>query len=168
MLNIITNPNPNLRLRSKEITVKELEDVGLQKLIDDMIPTMHDDDGVGLAAPQIDQQIRLVIIGKEAFKKTGMPVQDMALINPEFSPTSDKKEWEQEGCLSVPGVFGNVERFVEGTVNALDRHGNSMEFSANKFLARVIQHEIDHLDGILFIDKASDIVEAGIHDSNAL
>lgn len=161
-MKVITVPTPSLRERSVAVDLATLPE--RQQFIDKLIQTMYEDDGIGIASPQVGENIRLVIIGKEAIKHTRnkkqfMP-QDLVLVNPVFTPTGSEKNWEQEGCLSVPGIYGDVERYLEGSVSAYDRHGNAIEFEATDFFARVIQHEIDHIDGILFIDKAKNIVTA--------
>jgi peptide deformylase len=155
-LPIVKLPTPSLRERSVEITKDILLSENTQKFIDDMIPTMYGDDGIGLAAPQVGKNIRVCVIGKEADKGLS---DDLVLVNPVWEKNSPKTKTEDEGCLSVPGKFGKVKRFTNIHVDALDRHGNPLSFEAKHFFARVIQHEVDHLNGILFIDKATDIYE---------
>ena len=121
-----------------------------------MIPTMYGDDGIGLAAPQVANNIRICIIGKQADKSLG---SDLVLVNPVWTKNNKKTNIDDEGCLSVPGKFGKVKRYTDIHVDAWDRHGNPLSFDAKQFFARVVQHEVDHLDGILFIDKATDIYE---------
>ncbi|MDP2693011.1 MAG: peptide deformylase [bacterium] len=154
MLDIVTLPTKSLREKSKEIDLDFLLSTETQKLIDEMILKMYKSDGIGLAAPQVGHNIRICIIGKDYEKKMK---EDLILINPTWIKTSKKKNTEMEGCLSVPYTFGKVVRLTNIDVEALDRQGNKISFSAKKFLARVIQHEVDHLDGILFVDKATDI-----------
>jgi len=159
-LTVVTHPTPSLRDRSQELDHDLLLSSDIQTLIDNMIPTMYADDGIGLASPQIGQNIRICIVGKDALKldkKNTLPLEDLILINPVWQKTSRKKEWDTEGCLSVPAVFGQVQRYKDITVTALDRHGHELSFEAHNFFARVIQHEVDHLDGILFIDKAKNL-----------
>lgn len=161
MLDIITNPNEILRKRSAEINSDFLLTKDTQILIEKMIPTMRIKDGVGLAAPQIGQNIRICLIAKEAIlgdEKTNLKLNsDLVLVNPIWEKTSRKKNIDLEGCLSVPNTFGEVKRYNEIIVKALNEKGENLEFKAYDFFARVIQHEIDHLDGILFIDKAKNI-----------
>ena len=154
MLKIITLPAKSLRERSKEVDRDYVNAAETQKLMAEMIATMYEDDGIGLAAPQIGQNIRICVIGQEADK--GLK-DDLILINPVWKKTSKKTNFDLEGCLSVPHTFGKVKRFSEIYVTALDRNANKIEFAAKKFFARVIQHEVDHLDGILFVDIATDI-----------
>lgn len=154
ILDINNNPNGSLRERSIELSKKEVLSEEIQNLITPMIDTMYDDDGIGLAAPQIGKNIRLVVIGKEASPELE---EDMVLINPTWERLSKKTAWDSEGCLSVPNVFGKVRRYKTIDVHALDHKGNDIAFEAHGYLARVIQHEVDHLDGVLFIDKAKDL-----------
>ena len=129
-----------------------------------MIPTMYADDGIGLAAPQVAKNIRVCTIGHAAIgknikiKKGNIdPQKDLVLVNLVWERVSKKTEIDIEGCLSFPKTFGKVRRYVEIDVKAMDRDGNDLHFIAKNFFSRVIQHEVDHLDGILFIDKAFDI-----------
>lgn len=166
ILDIIKLPTPSLRNRSTEIDRDYLSRTETQEFIDNMIPTMYDDDGIGLAAPQVAQNIRICVIGKAALPKK-LKLQegevkhnhDLVLVNPEWERLSKKTETELEGCLSVPNTFGKVKRFKSIGVKAWDRHGHPLTFEADNFFARVIQHEVDHLDGVLFIDKATGIYE---------
>lgn len=157
MLKIITLPTKSLRERSKEIEAGFLKTATAKKLIKEMVPIMYAADGIGLAAPQVDHNIRLCIIGKEAVPNKK---QDLVLVNPQWEKVSRKTAWGEEGCLSVPKLFGKVKRYTKIKVQALDENGQPLNFVAQDFFARVIQHEVDHLDGILFIDKAKDIFEA--------
>ena len=162
MLNIVKIPTESLRQRSTEIDPALILKDEIQNLIKDMAPTMYSDDGIGLAAPQVGKNIRLCVIGKEALKfdkKNKLPFEDLVLINPIWQKTSRKTVVDVEGCLSVPKTFGKVRRHRNISVSALDKNGNELKFEANEFFARVIQHEVDHLDGILFIDKAKGIYQ---------
>ncbi|PIZ96275.1 MAG: peptide deformylase [Candidatus Magasanikbacteria bacterium CG_4_10_14_0_2_um_filter_33_14] len=161
-LDIITIPNENLRKRSIEVDLDFVNDTSSQKLFDDMIKTMYEDDGIGLAAPQIGKNIRVCVIGKDALKldkHNTLPVEDLILINPTWQKINKKTHIDLEGCLSVPKTYGKVKRYKNIYVEALNRNGERIEFEANHFFARAIQHEVDHLDGILFIDKATGIYE---------
>jgi len=144
MLNIIINPHPTLRKKAKEVKEKEIEK--MQKFIRDMEKTMLKKDGIGLAANQVDVLKRIIIVNT----KDG----PLALINPKISRKSFKKEEAEEGCLSIPGVYGTVKRHYRITVSAYTRDATKIKMKAAGLFARVIQHEVDHLDGILFIDKA--------------
>lgn len=163
MLPILIEPDPQLRQRSTELTTEALSSVEHQTLINEMIPTMYEDDGIGLAAPQVGRNVRIVVIGKEALSDMEPlagelnPALDLPLINPVWERTSKKQRWAVEGCLSVPKTFGKVKRYIDVRVSGLDRHGAPIAFHAKNYLARVIQHEVDHLDGVLFVDKAKGI-----------
>lgn len=163
MLPIVTHPAPSLRERSKELNLSELEKPAFQSFIDDMIVTMYEDDGIGLASPQVGKNVRLFVVGKDAMKDFKMieghmeKAQDMAFINPVWEKTGKKTDWEVEGCLSVPKTYGKVKRHKNIRVTAYNRLGQKLVFDAHKYFARVIQHETDHIDGVLFIDKAKDI-----------
>ena len=157
ILTIVKLPTPSLRERSQEIDRNLLLSEEIQQLIRNMVPTMYDDDGIGLAAPQVGENIRVCVVGKEAdptLKK------DLILVNPVWIKNNRKTHIDYEGCLSVPKKFGKVKRYTDIHVNAWNEQGESVSFDAKNFFARVIQHEVDHLDGILFIDKATDIYEA--------
>ena len=144
LLPIIINPNPILRKKSVEI--KQIQAKQFQQLCLDMGRTMKEKDGVGLAAPQIGKNNRLIVINT----KDG----HVCMINPEITKKSWAKEWGEEGCLSVPDVFGQVKRHKKINCKYLNKNGKEIKIIAQGLMARVIQHEIDHLDGILFIDKA--------------
>ncbi len=167
MLPIIKLPTPSLRQRSIEIDRETLLSPDVQQLIKDMIPTMYGDDGIGLAAPQVARNIRVCIVGKEAVHMDNRPNgkekskvdKDLVLVNPVWERVSKKTAWDTEGCLSVPKKYGKVKRYTEIKVSAWDEKGNPLEFVAKKFFARVIQHEVDHLDGVLFIDKAKGVYD---------
>lgn len=151
---VLTHPTPSLRERSKEISRDFLAQEETQTFIKNLIKTMYTDDGIGIAAPQVGRNIRICIIGKNAIpgKK-----KDLVLVNPVWTKLSRKTDWDTEGCLSVPKTYGKVKRYTTIQVEALDETGAPLSFEARNFFARVIQHEVDHLDGILFIDKAIDI-----------
>lgn len=162
ILSIITIPNPILKKRSDEIGRDFVLSVECKNLIQNITETMYVKDGVGIAAPQIGQNIRMCIIGKEALKnseneKSFDYKKDLALINPIWTKISKKTKIDIEGCLSVPDTNGKVKRYKDILVNAWNEKGEKITFEAHDFLARVIQHEIDHLDGILFTDRAKTI-----------
>ena len=146
MKKILINPDERLRKKSRSITAQEMKQNKYDELIKEMVKIMLDKDGIGLAAPQINEHVRLIIVN----------TQDGIVVfgNPEIVSRSWKKDNEEEGCLSVPGVTGLVKRNYEITVQAKKSTGEAFMLTAKGLFARVIQHEIDHLDGILFIDKA--------------
>jgi peptide deformylase len=123
-------------------------DKKVRKLLDDMAQTMYSADGVGLAAPQVGVSLRVIVIDVDD--------ELIELINPVII-RKEGCELGNEGCLSIPGVFGEVERFAEVTVTGLNRFGKKISISGTGMLSRALQHEIDHLDGILFIEKAQTI-----------
>ena len=143
---IIYLPDPRLRLKSVPV---EIFDDKLQTLIDDMFETMYHAKGVGLAAPQIGINIRLSVIDV-----IGDKTQQIVIINPEIIHSEGKQEY-QEGCLSVPSAYDTVVRAAKVTVKALDRFGNHFEITSDGLLGECLQHEIDHLNGKLFIDLLS-------------
>lgn len=160
LLPIVTihDNNPILRQRARE--VEDFADPAFQKLIDDMIPTMYEKDGIGLAAPQVNEGVRLIVTTPdphnfEYFRKTMH--EALILINPVITRHSFLKESGDEGCLSVPNLFGSVKRWKSVTVKYQDRNGEKKILKASGLQARVFQHEIDHIDGILFIDKADKV-----------
>ncbi len=164
----IPQQETQLRRMSVNLDMSLLQTKEYQTLIDDMIATMYDDDGIGLAAPQIGKNIRLFVIGKDAVTDDLTMIEgnlkkrtDIAVINPTWEKISRKTIWETEGCLSVPDMLGDVKRYRDIMVSGYDRFGKPFRCEAHNFLARVIQHETDHINGILFIDKAKNI-----HHSN--
>lgn len=120
-----------------------------KRLLDDMAETMYAAEGVGLAAPQINQSLKIVVLDDG----NGL----IELINPEILSHSDETEMGVEGCLSVPGYYGSVSRYKKIKVRALNRHGKIVVYEPEGFLARIFQHEIDHLYGTLFIEKAENL-----------
>jgi peptide deformylase len=142
--------DPVLRKRANKIE-KITKDT--LKLIDDMVETMHDNAGIGLAAPQVGVSQRIAVI--ELLKTDEHPKAGVlfTLINPEVLKVSTEKVTAQEGCLSIPGWVGEVERPIKLVVKAMDRHGNRVKHEVDGWLARAMLHEIDHLDGVLYIDK---------------
>src|ERR1700677_4925395 len=145
---IIILPDPKLRLVSKTI---ERVDNDLRKLIDDMIETMHDAPGVGLAAIQVAEPIRLLV---DSAQKEETP-DPQVFINTEIMWSSEERSTYEEGCLSIPEYYAEVERPASVRARALDREGKEREILAAVLLATVLQHEIDRLNGVLFIDHIS-------------
>ena len=156
---IVTAPNPVLREKAKRVKRITPE---VQRLIDDMVETMRQAPGVGLAAPQVGVSQRVIVVEVAEGNEDGSgtetpeprPTKLYALVNPEITRHSGELESGNEGCLSIPGYQGEVERFSWTTVKALDRHGKPFKLKVRGWPARVFQHEIDHLDGVLFIDRA--------------
>jgi len=155
ILPLVQTDHPVLRRTADTIT--RFDDPALQKLIDDMIPTMYERDGIGLAAPQVNYSLRLAVIVPdpdkyEEYKKESR--EGIVLVNPKIIRKSFRKEAHEEGCLSVPSIFGPVHRYRNVTCEYQDRHGAKHTIKGMGLLARVLQHETDHLNGTLFIDKA--------------
>ena len=151
ILKVARMGHPVLRERALAIDKSELKDPFFQKLIDDMIETMHEYHGVGLAAPQVHEGLRLFValLDDDPDSKG----EAIAIINPEIIPNASDKREGWEGCLSIPDIRGMVPRFTDITVVALDRQGKKIELKLKDFPARVAQHETDHLDGVLFFDR---------------
>jgi peptide deformylase len=155
LLPITTLPDPVLRRKAHKIAVVDKD---LQPLIDNMIETMRDAPGVGLAAPQVSQSIRLIVVeyGEENEEgEESEPKKLFVMINPEIVLASEEKEMGIEACLSIPGLAGEVERHSAIVVKGLNRFGKPTRIKAEGWLARIFQHEIDHLDGIVFTDRAT-------------
>ena len=153
------------RLLEKSKTIKDLKTINLDHIIQDMIDTMEANDGAGLAAPQIGINIQLVIFG---FKKNDRypdaeEVPFTVLINPKITPIGDDIEDGWEGCLSVPGLRGVVPRYKKISYQGIDQHGNKIERKVDGFHARVVQHECDHLFGILYPMRIKDFTKFGFH-----
>jgi peptide deformylase len=154
VLPIVTYDDEVLRKEAKPVEENTPE---LQQLIDDMFDTMYNSDGVGLAAPQIGKLLRIFVADADPMteEETGNKHGPLALINPEITFESDQETTMDEGCLSIPGVNASVTRPEKIVVKYLDRDFNEKELEVDGWLARVIQHETDHLDGILFLDYLS-------------
>lgn len=148
LLPILEYPDPRLRTRAKPVTVF---DASLQQLVDDMFETMYAAPGIGLAASQVNVHQRLIII--DVSKDN---TEQQVFINPQIL-TRNGVEVMEEGCLSVPGVFDEVERAQQVRVRAQDRHGKEFERDLEGLLAVCLQHEMDHLEGKLFVDYLSDL-----------
>jgi peptide deformylase len=159
---IVTLPEPVLRRKAKAVTKFDKD---LQTTIDDMVETMRDAPGVGLAATQIGLSERLIVIEyyeheedevkAEENEDEEVPKKVWAMLNPEIVKASEEKVMGIEGCLSIPSLVGEVERHAEIQVKGLNRHGKPMKVKAKGWLARIFQHEIDHLNGVLFTDRAT-------------
>ena len=142
--------HPVLRKRTVLVQPDEIDTPSMQRLIDDMFDTMNEYVGIGLAAPQVHQERRLFVAGVDDPNSTMQPV---VMINPEIEVIDDEKEEDWEGCLSIPDIRGKVLRAKNIRVRFLDRAGRLQQLTATGFPARVIQHETDHLNGVLFVDR---------------
>ena len=143
--------HPVLRERARSLDRSDVRSAVVQRLIDDMIDTMHEYSGVGLAAPQVHEGVRLFValLDDDPDSKS----EATAVINPEIVPVSDDVAEGWEGCLSIPDIRGMVPRYTSIVVRGLDREGRQRELPLKGFSARVAQHETDHLDGVLFFDR---------------
>jgi len=153
ILKIARMGHPVLRAKARAIDRAEIKGAAIQKLIDDMIDTMVEYHGVGLAAPQVHEGVRLFVAALDADTDEGERQDPIAIINPEITPVGSDIVEDWEGCLSIPDIRGRVPRARAITVRAFDRKGDRIEINAHDFAARVIQHETDHLNGVLFFDR---------------
>lgn len=161
ILKVARMGNPVLRAKAEPVQPSDIRQPGFQRLIDDMIDTMNEYRGIGLAAPQVHEAVRLIVIGiqadedddDEARIKDEAKVKVVPLINPEITPLGSDIVEGWEGCLSIPEVRGRVPRAAKIQLKALDRRGKRLELTLGGFPARVTQHETDHLDGVLFVDR---------------
>ena len=155
LLKVARMGHPVLRSRAREIERAELKHPLVQKLIDDMIDTMHEYHGVGLAAPQIHEGLRIFVaaIAPQNEEPLSPGDEPMVFINPVITPVGNEVIEDWEGCLSIPDIRGRVPRARSIKVTALDRVGGLIDITSHDFPARVIQHETDHLDGVLFFDR---------------
>ena len=153
---VIIIPHPTLRKKAAPVTDFGAEP---QQLIDDMIVTLHEESGAGLAAPQVNvsQQVILVEFGSE--EDESIPPTLYVTINPKITRFSKELVSGAEGCLSIPGLMGEVERSQEIVVEGRDRHGEPLKMKLRGWVARIFQHEIDHLNGILFTDRTTNVWE---------
>lgn len=156
ILKVARMGHPVLRGKAQPIDRGSIRQAAVQRLIDDMIDTMVEYHGVGLAAPQIHEGLRLFVAaidpaGRDTAEDSSP--EPLALINPEVTPIGGDIVEDWEGCLSIPDIRGRVPRAREVTVRAFDRRGERLDLRLHDFPARVVQHETDHLDGILFFDR---------------
>lgn len=153
-LAIVTTPNPVLRRKARKITIFDKD---LQQLIENMVETMRQAPGVGLAAPQVNVSERLIIVeyGENEEEDENAPKKLFVLVNPEITAASETMVNGIEACLSIPRLAGEVERHEQIIIKGMNRHGKPVKLKAKGWLARIFQHEIDHLEGVLFTDRAS-------------
>lgn len=155
--NVIKLPDPVLRRKAHKVA-----DFGkdFQKLVDDMVDTMRDEPGVGLAAPQVNVSLRVIVVEyPEDDSIEDTPSKLFAVANPEIIKASEDTVMGVEGCLSVPNLYGEVERSIKIVVSGLNRYGKKQKIRAHGWLARIFQHEIDHLDGVLFVDRTEKLYQ---------
>ena len=154
---IVTLPDPVLRKKARPVSAF---DKNLQTLIEDMVETMRQAPGVGLAAPQVGVSERLIVVeyaepSEEGEEEKEVKPKLYVVANPEIVKTSSEKVLGVEGCLSIPGLVGEVERFATVQIKGLNRRGQPMKIKADGWLARIFQHEIDHVNGVVFPDLAT-------------
>lgn len=169
MTNILQKNSPQLRQISKPVLVSDIGSKKVNEAIKKMSLVLESEiDGVALAAPQIGIPWRIFIISHKVFEEEENQVgQDLVFINPVITKLSRKKNILDEGCLSVRPIYGKVKRSAKATVEALDQNSKHFSWSASGLIAQIFQHEIDHLDGILFIDKATDLREIAMDQNPA-
>jgi peptide deformylase len=157
-LEVVTAGHPVLRQRAQELTVEELRHASTQRLIEDMIETMRDRAGAGLAANQVGVAVRVAVIEVDDNPRYPYkpPIPLTVIVNPEIEPLDDEVVMINEGCLSVPDLRGEVPRHVNIRLRYLDRDGEPHEEIRRGLTAGTFQHELDHLDGILFLDRVAD------------
>ena len=153
ILKVARMGHPVLRATTRSLEKSEIKSAVIQRLIDDMIDTMTEYHGVGLAAPQVHEGVRIFVAALDSGDDDEEESEVIAVINPEITIVGSDVVEDWEGCLSIPEIRGRVPRAREITVRAFDRTGSRIELSAQDFQARVIQHEADHLDGVLFFDR---------------
>jgi peptide deformylase len=153
ILKVARMGHPVLRAKARPLEKSEIKSLMVQKLIDDMMDTMAEYRGVGLAAPQVHEGLRIFVAALDDGEEDEEEAAPLALINPEITVVGSDVIEDWEGCLSIPDVRGRVPRAREIKVRAYDRKGDRIELGAHDFPARVIQHEADHLDGVLFFDR---------------
>ena len=160
LLKIARLGHPVIRDGAVSVTDTELQAQGTQRLIDDMVDTMRDADGVGIAAPQVHVAKRIIVVEVSA-DNPRYPNQDpiplTVIVNPQILSQSAEQEEGWEGCLSVPDLRGLVPRAYSVELEGIDRYGDELHLRASGFFARVIQHEVDHLDGHIFMDRLPDL-----------
>ncbi len=159
---IITDGHPTLRKVAKKVKPDEIADPLFQQLIDDMFATMYAAPGIGLAAPQINVSKRIFTIDLQDEEDDHGP---FVVINPKYELTDGEIE-STEGCLSVPGYVGEITRFERVAVSGLDREGKRIRLEGDGLFARCLQHEIDHLNGLLYIDRVKNLREATTEDEH--
>lgn len=155
--------HPVLRQKARPVEKSEIRDPRFQKFLDDMIATMHEYNGVGLAGPQVHEGLRVFV----AMLDGGDDAEASVILNPVITPLDTRVVEGWEGCLSIPDIRGRVPRAHKIVVKALDREGRGIEIEAEDFPARVIQHETDHLDGVLFFDRMSSLTSLTYLDEYA-
>lgn len=155
ILKVARMGHPVLRARARALDRADVRSAAIQSLIDSMIETMEEYHGIGLAAPQVHEGVRIFVAGfqEDARRDDEPAIVPVPLINPEVVPIGSDVATDWEGCLSIPDLRGQVPRYKRVKVRALDREGARVELQLADYPARVVQHENDHLDGVLFLDR---------------
>lgn len=156
ILKVARMGHPVLRTRAHAVERSDVKSPAFQRLVDDMCETMAEYHGVGLAAPQVHESLRLFVVGFDPTKPEpgeDQPLEPFAIVNPEITAIGETLVEDWEGCLSIPDIRGRVSRPRELSLRAQNRKGERFEIRLENFQARVIQHETDHLDGVLFFDR---------------
>jgi peptide deformylase len=151
--------HPILRQRATPLDPARVRDAGVQRFIDDMVETMREYNGAGLAANQVHTPVQIAVLEVHANPRypDAPEIPLTVLINPVVTPLTEEREEDWEGCLSVPDMRGRVPRYTSVRLECLDRDGNAMDLVAKDFLARVVQHETDHLQGTVYLDRMRDL-----------
>jgi len=157
ILKVARMGHPVLRAKARPLEKAEIRSAAIQQLIDDMLDTMAEYHGVGLAAPQVHEGVRIFVAALDTGDDDEEDGEAIAVINPEITVVGPDVVEDWEGCLSIPDIRGRVPRAREIKVRAFDRTGARLELNAHDFPARVIQHETDHLDGVLFFDRMTSL-----------
>ncbi len=168
MTTIVTRDNPVLRKTASPVTLSDITSPRIKEIISKMKAAMSaEEDGVGIAAPQIGESLRIFIVSKRVFENLDgeenaeetplKKFEDLVCINPEIVKLSKTRKWLEEGCLSVRYLYGKIQRSTKATLRAYNEKGEKFERGASGILAQIFQHEVDHLNGVLFIDHAKDI-----------
>jgi len=168
MLKILQKENKILREKTAKVPSDELKSKKIKKIIAEMFITLNNArDGVALAAPQIGESLKIFVLSGKVFQaeeETEKVEENLVFINPEIIKSSKTRKWMEEGCLSVKGLTGRVSRATKCTIKAQDENGNYFTRGGSNLLAQIFQHEMDHLEGVLFIDKAKDLRELDKND----
>ena len=172
MIKVLQKGNKILEMVATEVPPQEISGAKIKKIIARMKLVLENtSDAVALSAPQIGESLRVFMVSKRIFHETDSDIvnefHDLIFINPKITKISKEKQWLEEGCLSVRGIYGEVQRCKKATVRAFDKNGKIFSFGASGLLAQVFQHEIDHLNGILFDSKAKNIRKETIRNKTA-
>lgn len=165
VLPIVRMGDPVLRTPARPLAPERLPEGEVQRFIDDMVDTMREAEGVGLAAPQVGEALQLFVYeaqGAEDDPASGIPLR--VVVNPMLEPEPGELVYDWEGCLSIPDLRGLVPRHPAVRVRGLDRHGQPLDYVARGFEARIVQHEFDHLSGVLFLDRMRDLKSLAFYD----